>query len=238
MTTQGIIAVVGAGPALGGAVARRFSREGYAAVLMARTAASTSPTIDAIKAAGGTAGFFEMDATDPGSVNHAFQRCRDEFGAPDVLVYNAGAFQPAGILEIDSETFVRCWQANCYGGFLCAREVLPAMIGAGRGTVILTGATASLRGSAGFANLAVGKFGLRALAQTMAREFGSRSVHVAHTIIDGQIDTPRLREMEPERDQETLLAPDAIAESYWHLHCQHPTAWSLELDLRPSVEKF
>jgi NAD(P)-dependent dehydrogenase (short-subunit alcohol dehydrogenase family) len=124
------------------------------------------------------------------------------------------------------------------GAFYGARQVLPAMLGAGRGTVLLTGATASLRGSARFSALAVGKFGLRALAQSMAREFGPQGIHVAHVIIDGQINTPRMREMSPEREERTMLSPDAIAETYWQLHVQDPTAWTLELDLRPSVESF
>jgi NAD(P)-dependent dehydrogenase (short-subunit alcohol dehydrogenase family) len=112
------------------------------------------------------------------------------------------------------------------------------MLERGRGTIILTGATASLRGSARFSALAVGKFGLRALAQSMAREFGPQGVHVAHAIIDGQINTPRVREMSADREEHTMLSPDAIAEAYWQLHVQDPTAWTLELDLRPAVERF
>jgi NAD(P)-dependent dehydrogenase (short-subunit alcohol dehydrogenase family) len=124
------------------------------------------------------------------------------------------------------------------GAFYAAQQVLPAMVEAGRGTVLLTGATASLRGSARFSALAVGKFGLRALAQSMAREFGGQGVHVAHVVIDGQIDTPKARAMSPEREEHTMLSPDAIADAYWWLHTQDPTAWTLELDLRPSVESF
>jgi NAD(P)-dependent dehydrogenase (short-subunit alcohol dehydrogenase family) len=124
------------------------------------------------------------------------------------------------------------------GAFYAAQQVLPAMVERGRGTVLLTGATAALRGSARFSALAVGKFGLRALAQSMAREFGPQGVHVAHVIIDGQIDTPRVREMSPDRDEDTMLSPEAIAETYWRLHAQHHTAWTLELDLRPAVESF
>jgi NAD(P)-dependent dehydrogenase (short-subunit alcohol dehydrogenase family) len=112
------------------------------------------------------------------------------------------------------------------------------MVEVGRGTVLLTGATASLRGSARFSALAVGKFGLRALAQSMAREFGPQGVHVAHVIIDGQINTPRMREMSPDREEHTMLSPEAIAEIYWQLYSQDPTAWTLELDLRPAVETF
>jgi NAD(P)-dependent dehydrogenase (short-subunit alcohol dehydrogenase family) len=124
------------------------------------------------------------------------------------------------------------------GAFYAAQQVLPAMIESGRGTILFTGATASLRGSARFSALAVGKFGLRALAQSMAREFGPQGIHVAHVIIDGQINTPRMREMSPDREYHTMLSPDAIAETYWQLHTQDRTAWTLELDLRPSVESF
>jgi NAD(P)-dependent dehydrogenase (short-subunit alcohol dehydrogenase family) len=163
---------------------------------------------------------------------------RDELGDPEVFVYNAGVFQMGGILELTPELFDDCFRANCSGAFYGAQQVLPAMLEKGRGTVILTGATAALRGSANFAALATGKFGLRALAQSMAREFGPQGIHVAHVVIDGQIDTPRVREMWSEREEHTMLSPDAIAESYWQLHAQHPTAWTLELDLRPAVEEF
>jgi NAD(P)-dependent dehydrogenase (short-subunit alcohol dehydrogenase family) len=143
-----------------------------------------------------------------------------------------------GILELPPEDFDRCWKANCAGAFYGAQSVLPAMLQRGRGTIILTGATASLRGSARFSALAVGKFGLRALAQSMAREFGPQGVHVAHAIIDGQINTPRVREMSADREEHTMLSPNAIAEAYWQLHVQDSTAWTLELDLRPAVERF
>jgi NAD(P)-dependent dehydrogenase (short-subunit alcohol dehydrogenase family) len=143
-----------------------------------------------------------------------------------------------GILDLSPEKFDECFKANCAGAFYAAQQVLPAMVEAGRGTVLLTGATAALRGGARFSALAVGKFGLRALAQSMAREFGPQGVHVAHVVVDGQIDTPRVREMSPDREDHTMLSPDAIAETYWQLHSQHRTAWTLELDLRPAVESF
>jgi NAD(P)-dependent dehydrogenase (short-subunit alcohol dehydrogenase family) len=124
------------------------------------------------------------------------------------------------------------------GAFYAAREVLPAMVEARHGTILLTGASAALRGKGRFSALAVGKFGLRALAQSMAREFGPQGIHVSHVIIDGQINTPRIGEMMPGREEHTLLSPDAIAETYWQLHSQDRTAWTLESDLRPSVESF
>jgi len=139
---------------------------------------------------------------------------------------------------MDPERFESAWRANCLGGFLAAREVLPAMLERGSGTILMTGATAALRGGARFAGLAVGKFGLRALAQSMAREFGPRGIHVAHFVIDGQIATPGALEGQPGRGEETFLAPAAIAETYWQVHRQDPSAWSLEVDLRPHVEKF
>ena len=231
-------AVLGVGPGLGAAVARRFAREGFAVALIARRAEGVANVQKQIEDAGGTALPVSADATDPASVAAALDEVRNNLGDPEVFVYNAGAFQMGGILDLSPETFDECFKANCAGAFYAAQQVLPAMVEAGRGTVLLTGATAALRGSARFSALAVGKFGLRALAQSMAREFGPRGIHVAHVIIDGQIDTPRLREMSPDREDHTMLSPDAIAETYWQLHRQDPTAWTLELDLRPSVESF
>lgn len=238
MSTDKIAVVVGVGPGLGAAVARRFAREGFAVGLMARGAEKLVPVQKEIEVQGGKALSLSTDATDPASVASSFGHVREQLGNPNVLVYNAGSFQPAGILDVSPEDFVQHWKANCYGGFLTAQQVLPAMVKQGAGTILLTGATASVRGSARFACLAVGKFGLRALAQSLAREFGPQGIHVAHVIIDGVIDTPRVRAMMPNRETATLMAPDAIADAYWHLHTQHPSSWGLEVDLRPSVEKF
>ncbi len=238
MNQSNVAVVVGVGPALGASVARRFARENFAVALMARRREDVEPVGQEITVAGGRALALTADATQVDSVAGAFRQVRDQLGAPEVFVYNAGAFEMGGILEVSPEKFEQSWKANCLGAFLGAREVLPGMVERGRGTVLLTGATASLRGSARFSCLAVGKFGLRALAQSMAREFGPRGVHVAHVVVDGQIDTPRRRQMQPDRDRQTLLSPDAIANEYWNLHAQDPTAWTLELDLRPAVEKF
>lgn len=219
-------------------MARRFAREGFAVALMARREEGVANVQEQIEGASGTALPVSADATDPASVAAAFDEVRNNLGDPEVFVYNAGAFQMGGILDLSPEKFDECFKANCAGAFYAAQQVLPAMVEAGRGTVLLTGATAALRGSARFSALAVGKFGLRALAQSMAREFGPQGIHVAHVIIDGQIDTPRLREMSPGREDHTMLSSDAIAETYWQLHRQDPTAWTLEMDLRPSVESF
>jgi NAD(P)-dependent dehydrogenase (short-subunit alcohol dehydrogenase family) len=233
-----VAAVLGVGPGLGAAVARRFAGEGFSLALMARKEASVAGVRKEIEGGGGKAMPISADATDPDSVAAAFELVRGELGDPEVFVYNAGAFQMGGILDLSPEQFDKCFRANCAGAFYASRQVLPAMVESGRGTILLTGASAALRGKANFSGLAVGKFGLRALAQAMAREFGPQGIHVSHVIVDGQINTPRAREMFPDREDHTLLSPDAIAETYWLLHAQDPTAWTLELDLRPAVESF
>lgn len=233
-----VAAILGVGPGLGAAVARRFGREGYSVALMARGLHNLAPIGRNLEAAGHRALHVPTDATDAESVASAFAEIRERLGDPDVFVYNAGAFQHTGVLEASPEDFDAAWRTNCFGAFLGLKEVLPAMVARGKGTVLLTGATASLRGGAGFSCLAVGKFGLRALAQSVARELGPRGVHVAHVVIDGMIATPSQRTSHPERGREALLDPDAIAETYWQLHRQDRSAWTLELDLRPAVERF
>jgi NAD(P)-dependent dehydrogenase (short-subunit alcohol dehydrogenase family) len=233
-----VAAILGVGPGLGVAIARRFAREGFAVGLMARSEESLSAAHEEIEGAGGEALAIQTDATDAGSVARAFDRLREGLGDPEVFVYNAGAFQVGGILKLTPELFDDCWKANCAGAFYGAQQVLPAMLERGSGTIIFTGATAALRGSANFAALAVGKFGLRALAQSMARELGPQGIHVAHVVIDGQIATPELRESQPDREEHTTLSPGSIAETYWQLHAQEPRAWTLEMDLRPAVEEF
>ena len=170
-----------------------------------------------------------------------FERVQAEFGTPQLVVYNAGAFVRKGVLDTTAEEFERCWRVGCLGGFLVGREAARAMLARNaehKGTIIFTGATASLRGGALFHNLAVGKFGLRALSQSMARELQPQGIHVAHVVIDGQIDSERPGHSAAERGKDTVLDPAAIAETYYQLHRQPRSAWSLEVDLRPYVEKF
>jgi NAD(P)-dependent dehydrogenase (short-subunit alcohol dehydrogenase family) len=233
-----VAAVVGVGPGLGRAVAQRFARGGLGVALMARRDESLRPVQAELAAEGRVSRSFACDAADESSVGAAFARVREELGAPEVLVYNAGAFQMGGVTELSPADFEQAWRVNCLGALLAAQAVLPPMLEAGRGTLIFSGATASIRGSARFAGVAVGKFGLRALAQSMARELAPKGIHVAHVVIDGAIETPRVRAMFPERESHTMLAPTAIAETYWNLYTQDPTAWTQEIDLRPSVEKF
>lgn len=237
MDTPKVAAVVGVGPGLGAALARRFAREGYAVGLFARSESSLLPVRQEVEQAGGRAGHYVADAADEAALKSAFARMREELGAPEVCIYNAGTYVRAGLLELTPEQFESSWKIGCMGGFLTAREVVPAMLERGRGTLLFTGATASVRGTARFSAFAVGKFGLRALAQSLAREFGPQGIHVAHVVIDGMIDTQRGRSMAP-GEAATMLSPDALAETYWQLHSQDSSAWTQELDVRPAAEKF
>lgn len=228
--------VVGVGPGLGWNLTRRFVDGGMHVAMVARDSARLEGYVSerpewSLSAHG-------CDATDAGDVDKLFRSVEAEFGSPEVVIFNAGAFKPARMTELSPEDFERCWRIGCFGGFLVGREAAVRMEAAGQGTIIFTGATASLRGGPKFANLAVPKFGLRALAQTMARELGPQGVHVAHVIIDGQIRSAKYEYRLEETGPDSLLEPEAIAEQYWQLHQQHRSAWTQELDLRPWVEKF
>lgn len=238
MKKQNVAAIVGAGTGLGAAVARRFANEEYTVALLARDQIKLEKIKKSIEHSGGAALSFSADVTREEQLEQAFHEITQSAGNIGVLVYNAGDFKMDSILDIGSEEFKRSWEINCLGAFLCSKLVLPKMIEDKEGTIIFTGATSSKRGSAMFSRLAVGKFGLRALAESMAREFGPKGIHIAHVFIDGQIDTPYYLESQPDRDPLTLLSPESIAEQYWQLHVQDPTSWTLEIDLRPSVEKF
>lgn len=238
MAENEVALVVGVGPGLGAALCRRFAEAGMKVAMTARREAPLKALADELCAAGEIAHAYPGDATDEGAMTRLFDKVSADLGEPDLVVYNAGAFQRTSILEASTADFEYCWRVGCLGGFLVGREAARLMVARGSGTVLFTGATASLRGSAQFFNLAVGKFGLRALAQSMARELGPQGVHVAHVIIDGQIASPRYAELAKERGPDALLEPDAIAETYYRLHRQHRSAWTQEVDLRPWVEGF
>ena len=233
--------VVGAGPGLGFALARRFARAEMNVALAARHGDKLETMAAECCGIGHGARAYVCDATLEHDVARLFQQVSAELGAPRLVVYNAGTFVPHGILDTSLEEFERCWRVGCLGGFLVGRAAarsMAAAAGGTGGTILFTGATASLRGSAQFHNLAVGKFGLRALAQSMARELQPQGIHVAHVVIDGRIRS-RIAEDHGEKDAgDTMLDPDAIAETYYQLHRQPRSAWSLEVDLRPWVEKF
>lgn len=226
--------VVGVGPGLGLALVNRLVAEGYTVLAAARGAA-----LEKLSFAGGPGRAVPVrcDATDAADVDALFARSADH-GQLAIAVFNAGTFERGNVIDTTPEDFERCWRVGCFGGFLVGRAAARLMVGRGRGTILFTGATASLRSGAGFVNLAAPKFGLRAVAQSMARELGPRGVHVAHVIIDGQIRTPRYEHLLAERGQDSLLEPDAIAGVYLDLHRQTRTAWTQELDLRPWVERF
>lgn len=231
-----VAVVVGAGPGLGMALAKRLARADFRVVAASRAPEKLSLETSAEEAR--RIEFMSCDASSDRDVTALFKRVAADFGVPGVVVFNAGAYEPGQVLDIDPEDFERCWRVGCLAGFFVGRAAARLMVPVGAGTIIFTGASASLRGSAGFANLAVAKFGLRALAQSMARELGPKGVHVAHVVIDGQIESERYRDLLEQRGPESLLAPDAIAEAYVGLHRQPRSAWTHELDLRPWVERF
>jgi len=234
--------VIGAGDATGGAIARRFAREGFVACVTRRTADKLQPLVNRIQADGGQARGFGSDARDETQMAELVAAIERDVGPIEVAVFNIGANVRFGVTETTERVYRKVWEMGALAGFLMGREVARVMVPRGRGTILFTGATASVRGSAGFAAFSGAKHALRALAQSMARELGPQGIHVAHVVIDGAIDTAFIRDNFPERyalkEQDGILDPDAIAENYWQLHRQHRSAWTHELDLRPWLEKF
>jgi short-subunit dehydrogenase len=207
-----------------------------------RSADKLQPLIDEIRAAGGQAHGFASDARKEEEVVKLVDDIEREVAPIDVLVFNIGANVPCSILDETARKYFKIWEMACFSGFLAGREVAKRMVTRGRGTILFTGATAGMRGSANFAAFAGAKHALRALAQSMARELGPKGIHVAHVVVDGAIDTDFIRDNFPDRyalkDQDGILNPDHIAENYWHLHTQARDAWTHELDLRPWIERW
>jgi NAD(P)-dependent dehydrogenase (short-subunit alcohol dehydrogenase family) len=234
--------VIGAGDATGGAIARRFAREGFIACVTRRHADKLQPLVERIERDGGRAHGFGSDARDEAQVSELVARIEREIAPIEVAVFNIGANVRFDVTETTERVYRKVWEMGALAGFLMGREVAKVMLPRGRGTILFTGATASLRGGAGFAAFAGAKHALRALAQTMARELAPQGIHVAHIVIDGAIDTEFIRENFPERyalkERDGILNPDAIADNYWLLHQQHRSAWTHELDLRPWLEKW
>jgi len=242
MSNPGVPLVIGAGDATGGAVARRFAREGYTACVVRRHADALAPLVGRIEAEGGRARAFGTDARREEQVADLVETIEREVGAIEVYVFNIGANVPSPVLEETARKYYKIWEMACFAGFLTAREVARRMLERGRGTMLFTGATASLRGSANFAAFAGAKQALRALAQSLARELGPQNIHVAHSIIDGAIDTAFIRDNFPERyalkQQDGILNPEHIADAYWQIHRQPRDAWTFEFDLRPWMERW
>ena len=242
MNEKKAILVVGAGDATGGAIARRFAREGYIACVIRRQTDKLAPLVAQIEAAGGVAHAFGADAREEDDVVALFARIERDIAPIEVAVFNIGANVRFPITEMTARVYRKVWEMGCFAGFLTGREAARVMLPRAHGSIFFTGASASLRGREGFAAFAGAKHALRALAQSMARELGPKGIHVAQIIIDAAIDTEFIRENFPQRyalkAQQGIVDPEAIAESYWQLHLQPRSAWTHELDLRPWIEPW
>jgi NAD(P)-dependent dehydrogenase (short-subunit alcohol dehydrogenase family) len=240
---KGVCLVIGAGDATGGAVARRFAAEGYTACVTRRprNLAQLEGLAQTIRDAGGEAIPFGVDARDEDDTIGLFEEIERDVGPIEVCVFNIGGNVRFPIRETTARVFRKVWEMCCFAGFLAGREAARFMVPRGRGTILFTGATASLRGGAGFAAFAAGKHGLRAVAQSIARELGPQGIHVAHLVVDAAIDTAWIRANFPERLErgpDAVVDPDRIAETYWQIHCQHRSAWTFETELRPWTETW
>src|SRR5690606_4232994 len=234
--------IIGAGGATGGAIARRSAREGYGDCVTQRSLEKLQPLLEAIRSEGGEAHGFASDARREEQVAALVEGIERDIGPIEAFVFNIGANVPCSILDETARKYFKIWEMACFAAFLSAQAVARRMVTRGRGTILFTGATAGLRGAANFAAFAGAKHGVRALAQSMARELGPRNIHVAHVVVDGAIDTAFIRDSFPDlyarKDQDGILDPAHIAENYWYLHTQPRDAWTFELDLRPWMEKW
>ena len=237
------VLVIGAGDATGGAIARRFAREGFTACVTRRTAAKLAPLVSQIEAEGGKAHAFGSDARREADVAALFETIERDIAPIEVLIFNVGGNVRFPIRDTTTRVYTKVWEMCALAGFLNGREAATRMVPRGRGTILFTGATASVRGGSGYAAFASGKHALRALAQSMARELGPEGIHVAHVVVDGAIDTDFTRSRMPDQYESRkqsggILNPESIAENYWMLHSQPRDAWTQELDVRPWSEKW
>src|SRR5271154_4759990 len=239
-------AVIGDGDFIGSAIAERFAREGYTVVAGRGTADKLQPLVDKIEKAGGRCIGRALDARKEEDVI-AFLDEADKIAPLEVCIFNPGANVNFPILDTTERVFRKVWEMACYSGFLAGREAARLMMPRGEGNIFFTGATASLRGGSGFAAFASAKFGLRAVAQAMARELGPKNIHVAHLVIDASVDTEWVRQMIVSREGEQaiqnldpnrLMRPAAVAEAYWQLYQQPRDAWTFEHQIRPFGEKW
>ncbi len=237
-----VVLVIGAGDSTGGAIARRFAREGYVACVTRRSVDKLAPLLEQIRGEGGEAYGFGSDARKEEEVAELVETIERDIGPIEAFVFNIGANVPCSILDETARKYFKIWEMACFAGFLTSQAVARRMVQRERGTILFTGATAGLRGASHFAAFAGAKHGLRALAQSMARELGPKNIHVGHIVVDGAIDTAFIRDTFPEmyarKDEDGILDPEHIADNYWHLHAQPRDAWTFELDLRPWMEKW
>ena len=237
-----VVVGVGASQGTGAALCRRFAREGMHAFVAGRSPERLDIVVKEIEEAGGRATAVVTDATQSGDVTRLLDRALEEGGSLDLVVYNAGNNRFNPLLEMSDEFFEEVWRLCCFGGFLVGREAARRMVPQGSGSILFTGATASLRSRPPFTAFASAKAALRAVAHGMAREFGAKGIHVGHVVIDGAINgdqvNRRFPQFKEQRGDDGMLGIDAIADAFWTLHTQHPTAWTLELDVRPYKEPF
>lgn len=237
MTDTKVATIIGVGPGLGAALARRFAAE-YAVALVARNAEKLIELAREISAAGGTSLVVPADVSKEQEIVGVFERIRRELGDTEILLYNA-AMRPFGtLMETKTSTFENTWRVSTFGAFLAAQQVVPAMLQKGHGTILFTGATAGVKPFPTSAAFGPAKFAMRGLAHVMARDLGPKGIHVAWINVDGAIDMPTIHEIFPHLKPEDMLKPSAIAETYWHLAHQDPSAWTLDIDVRPFKEKF
>ena len=242
----GVAILVGAGDAIGAAVARRFAAGGYTVCICRRDAAKSQKLIDELKAAGHDARAFSVDARQEADIQNLFADVEKNIGPIEVCLFNAGSNVSKPLLDTTEKLFFKAWELACYGGFLVGREAARYMLRRGRGTILFTGATASIRGGKGFAAFSSAKFGLRAVAQAMARELGPKNIHIVHLLIDAGVDSEAIHQrMKAAKGIEasdippdSLTKTSSIADAYWFAHEQKRDGWTHELDLRPSVEKW
>jgi NAD(P)-dependent dehydrogenase (short-subunit alcohol dehydrogenase family) len=240
------VAVIGAGDFIGGAIAKKFAAEGFTVFAGRRNGEKLAPLLQQIAAAGGQAFGRSLDARQESDIA-AFLQEADREAPLEVCIFNVGANVNFPLLETTERVFRKVWEMACYSGFLAGREAARLMLPRGQGAIFFTGATASLRGGIGYAAFAAAKFGLRAVAQSAARELGPKNIHVAHLVIDSGVDTAwvrdRIKAREGEEaldnlDPDRLVRPAAVAEAYWQLYQQPRDAWTFEQEIRPFGEKW
>jgi len=242
---NGVALLVGAGDAIGAAVARRFAAGGYCICVARRDPGKSRSVVQEIVASGGAAHAVGTDVRIEETVRSLFAQVEQELGPVEVCLFNAGANVKAPLIETSGRLFFKAWELACYGGFLTGREAARYMVPRGRGTILFTGATASVRGGSGFAAFAAAKFGLRAVAQSMARELAPKNIHVAHLLIDGAIDSEAIHRRlsaatgaMPDLPPDGLIQTSSVADAYWALHNQSRDGWTHEIDIRPYVERW
>ncbi|KYR02980.1 short chain dehydrogenase [Tieghemostelium lacteum] len=234
--TNKICTIIGVGPGIGWSVAKKFAKNGFTLAICSRNQDKLDKYLSELNTINkGNHIAVPMDASDPVSIEQGFKTIKSKLGNTDLLVYNASTFKYGSIEKVSADDFLNCFKSNCLGAFVSSQQVLPGMVEKKQGAILFTGATAALRGSANFAAFSTGKFALRSLCQSIAREYAPKGIHAAIVHIDGQVDINRDYSQRP---KEEFLDPDAIADTYYSIFTQDKSAWTLELELRPNLEKF